>query len=215
MNPVIDKIRKLLRLGRCAAATPAEAAAAMAKAMQLAAEHGVDLDKIRDDAGGGSSVTHRTTAAMFGPAERNAASLVKRHFNVDALFSSSRGKRVVHFIGYPESCDLAIYCFVFLVRSAKSAWRQRTNKRLRNREAFIYGFFLAIDELMPPKFHQPGLVASFTAYRDEVLLQGSKLITRQIAPKSIPTRSLTSGYMAGKRNGINNSIRGTDNPLIS
>ena len=213
MNPILDKIRKLLRLSKCAKATPNEAAVALAKAMRLAAENGIELDKVStDDAD--AHVTHRTTPAPFGVAERNASSLVKRHFNVDVLFSKRGGKAVVHFIGYPETCDLAIYVFVYLVRCSRNAWKNRHNKRLRNRESFIYGFFLAIDKLMPPKFHQPGLMPSFKSYTEEVLLQGCKLITRPIAPKSTPVKSLTAGFRSGMNNGINNAIRGTDKPLI-
>jgi len=213
MNPILEKIKKLLRLSRDSAASANEAAIALAKAMLLASEHGIDLDKVSTD-DTDNTVTHRTTGALFGAAERNAASLVKRHFNVDALFSKRTGKAVVHFIGYPETCDLAIYVFVYLVRCAKSAWKKRENRRLKNRAAFIYGYFLSIDELMPKKFHQPGLVPSFVSYRDAVLLQGSKLITRNIAPKSTPIKSLTAGYKAGQKTGINNAIRGTDKPLI-
>lgn len=213
MNPALEKIRKLLRLSRDAKATANEAAVALAKAMQLAAENGIDLDKVStDDAD--ASVTHRTTSAVFGVAERNASSLIKRHFNVDALFSKRGGKAVVHFIGYPETCDLAIYVFVYLVRCARNAWKTRPNKRLRNRESFIYGFFLAINELMPPKFHQPGLVPSFKSYTEEVLLQGAKLITKRVAPKSAPIKALAAGFRAGQSNGINNAIRGTEKNLI-
>jgi hypothetical protein len=183
--------------------------------MQLAAEHGIDLDKVSTD-DGRSPVTHRTTAARFGLAERNASSLVKKHFNVDALFSNRTGKPVIHFIGFTEQCDLAIYVFVYLVRCAKSAWRNRSNKRLKNRDAFIFGFMIAIDDLMPPRFHQPGIVPAFKAYTEAVLLSpGSKLTTRPCAPKNTPVKSLTAGWLAGKRNGINPAIRGTDKPLIA
>lgn len=214
MNPIIDKIRKLLRLNRCSKATPNEAAVALSKAMQLPAEHGIDLDKVSTE-DTDATVTHRTTPAVFGAAERNASSLVKRHFNVDALFSNRTGKVVIHFIGYPETCDLAIYVFVYLVRCARNAWKNRPNKRLKNRESFIYGFFIAIDELMPPKFHQPGLVPSFKAYTEEVLLTGGKLTSRSVAPKSLPLKALTAGWMAGKNNGIHNAIRGTEQNLIA
>jgi hypothetical protein len=214
MNPILDKIRKLLRLSKCSKATANEAAVALAKAMQLAAEHGIDLAKVSTEESD-SSVTHRTTPAPFGVAERNASSLVKRHFNVDALFSSSSGKKVVHFIGYPETCDLAIYVFVYLVRCAKSAWKNRSNKHLKNRESYIYGFFLAIDELMPPTFHQPGLVPSFQTYTEHVLLSGRKIITKPVAPKSTTIKALTSGFLAGQKNGIHNSVRNTDNHLIN
>lgn len=46
MNPIIDKIQKLLRLAKCSAATPAEAAAALEKAIQLAMQHGIDIAKL-------------------------------------------------------------------------------------------------------------------------------------------------------------------------
>jgi hypothetical protein len=182
--------------------------------MQLAAEHGIDLAKVSTEESD-SSVTHRTTPATFGVAERNASSLVKRHFNVDALFSTKSGKRVVHFIGYPETCDLAIYVFVYLVRCAKSAWKNRTNKRLKNRESFIFGFFLAIEELMPPTFHQPGLVPSFQSYTEQVLVSGRKIITKPVAPKSTTIKALSSGWIAGQKNGIHAPIRGTTTPLLS
>lgn len=214
MNPALEKIRKLLRLSRDSKATPNEAAVALAKAMQLAAEHGIDLDQVTTDESP-STVTHRTTAAVFGVAERNASSLIKKHFNVDALFSNKSGKAVIHFIGYPETCDLAIYVFVYLVRCARHAWKNRANKRLRNRSSFIFGFFLAIDQLMPPKFHQAGLIPAFKTYTEEVLLCGAKVITRRVAPKSTPVKSLTAGFLAGKQNGIYAPIRGTSQPLIS
>lgn len=213
MNPALDKIRKLLRLARDKSASPAEAAAALAKAIQIANDSGIDLDKVSTE-DNAHTITHRTTNAAFGDAEINAANTVRKHFNVAALFSSLHGKKVVHFYGYPEACDLSIYVFVYLVRCAKSAWKNRANKRLKNRSAFILGFFCGIEAHMPPKFHQPGLLPSFQAYRDEVLLSGGKLITRNLAPKKLPIKSLTAGYQAGKSNGINNAIRGTDKPLI-
>lgn len=214
MNPSLEKIKKLLRLARDKSATPAEAAAAFAKAMEIAADAGIDLAKVSTD-DNASSVTHRTTSALFGDAERLASNLIRKHFNVDALFSTQKQKRVIHFYGFPEACDLAIYVFVYLVRCAKSAWKHRANKRLKKRSSFIFGFFLGIEQQLPTKFHQPGLVPAFQAYRDEVLLQGSKIITRSIAPKSSAIKSLTAGYMAGQKSKINNAIRGTNQPLIS
>jgi hypothetical protein len=213
MNPTLEKIKKLLRLARDNSATPAEAAAALAKAIAMATESGIDLDKVSTD-DNSQSLTHRTVKSCFGDAERNAAHTVRKHFNVEALFYSNGKKRVVHFYGFPEACDLSIYVFVYLVRASKSAWKNRANKRLKNRSAFIMGFFFGIDEHFPEKFHQDGLLPSFQAYRDEVLLSGGKLITRQIAPKTISVKSLSAGWKAGKNKGINNAIRGTDKPLI-
>lgn len=215
MNPALEKIKKLLRLSRDKSASPAEAAAALRKAMEIAVAAGIDLAKVSTDERD-NSVTHKTTPAPFGAAEIHAATLIKRHFNVDSLFAVRSGKRVVHLYGYAETCDLAVYVFVYLVRAAKKAWTNRDNKRLKNRKAFIFGFMMGIDELMPPKFHQPGVIPSFKAYRDEVLLSGGgELITRSAKPKKTPSRAVYAGYRAGKNTGINNAIRGTDKPLIS
>ena len=213
MNPALEKIKKLLRLARDKSATPTEAATALQMAMRIAAASGIDLNKVSTDETS-QNLTHRTTNATFGEAERNASLIVRKHFNVEALFSSVNGKKVVHFYGYAEACDLAIYVFVYLVRCAKAAWNNRVNRRLKNRPAFIIGFFCAIDEMIPEKFHQPGLMPAFQAYRDEVLLRGGKLITKTLDAKTLPAKSLTAGYKAGQQQSINQAIRGTDKPLI-
>jgi len=213
MNANIEKIKKLLRLARDKSASPAEAATAMSKALEMAATAGIDLSKVPTDAHS-SSLTHRTTKAPWGSAERHAAVLVCKHFSVQALFSEIDGRKVVHFYGRVDACDLAIYVFVYIVRCARTAWKNRANKRLKNRASFIYGFFLGIDELLPAKFHQPGLLPAFKAYRDEFLLRGEKLVNKTITLKKAPVKALSAGYHAGRKTSIHQAIRG-NNPLLS
>lgn len=214
MSPIIDKIRKLLRLGKDGAATAAEAAAALAKAIQLAAEHGIDLSKIPDDTGLNGGLGHVTQPSQAGLPHRLASSLVKRHFGVDALFDSSDRKAVIHFIGLPENCDLAIYCYVFLVRSMRIAWRKRENRRLRDRESFLRGYASAIDSLMPATFHRPGLVLSAQQYIEGVILAGRhgvKIKTVRASSKhKLSDAAYRNGYREGQRGGIRNAIRGTE-----
>lgn len=216
MNPIIDKIRKLLRLGRDSAASPAEAASAMAKALQLAAEHGIDLGKLPADDGKGGGMTHQTENSTKGMAQHQASRLVKRHFGVQTLFDSTGLKPVVHFIGLEENCHLARYCYVFLVRSMNTAWRKRANRRLRDREAFIRGYAVAIDRAMPAVFHQPGLVLSSDSYIERVFMSpGTKITEFGGKAAKLSDAAFREGFVTGTDAGIHNAIRGTDKPLIA
>ena len=128
------------------AASSAEAATAMRKAMELAAEHGIDLTAIPPDDPEHGGMTHASETSQAGPAHRKAAALVRRHFGVDTLFDSTGEKPVIHFIGFESNTQLALYCYTYLVRASRAAWRKRANKRredaLKARailEALIHG----------------------------------------------------------------------------
>lgn len=217
MNPIVDKIRKLLRLGRDGAATPAEAAAAMAKAMRMAAEHGIDLSQMPPDDPERGGMTHATEPSQAGLPHRLASQLVKRHFNVATLFDSTGRKPAIHFIGHEENCQLASYCYVYLVRSMRAAWRNRENRRLRNRDAFLRGYAAAIDSLMPETFHREGLILSADRYIETVILAGKagvKIADMKPVKSSLSDSAFRHGYRAGKAGGIRNAIRGTTQPLL-
>ena len=146
MNPAFAKIKKLLRMAKDRAASSAEAATAMRKAMELAAEHGIDLTAIPPDDPEHGGMTHASETSQAGPAHRKAAALVRRHFGVDPLFDSTGEKPVIHFIGFESNTQLALYCYTYLVRASRAAWRKRANKRredaLKARailEALIHG----------------------------------------------------------------------------
>lgn len=212
-SPLIDKIKKLLRLAKDGAATPAEAATALAKALAMAAENGIDLSKIPDDSTSGSGMSHATEPSQAGLPHRLAARLVSRHFGVEAIFDSTGKKPVIHFIGIDENCHLAIYCYVYLVRSMRTAWRKRTNRRLRDRESFLRGFTAAIDNQMPAVFHRPGLVLSTKAYIEGVILAGKTGVTikeTQSKPKKLNAASAIEGGIAGRKAGIRNALRGSE-----
>lgn len=214
MNPIIDKIRKLLRLGKDSAATPHEAALALAKAIKLAAENGIDLSQIPDDTGSHGGITHRTELSQAGLPHRLASKMVKRHFSVETLFDSTGKKPVIHFIGLSNNCDLAIYVYVFLVRSMRTAWRKRKNRRLRDRDSFLRGYCAAIDSLMPATFHQPGLILSADKYIETIIFAGRTGIKMSSigtnSKKKLSTKAFYNGYIEGEKTGINNALRGSD-----
>lgn len=216
-NAIIDRIKKLLRLGRCKGATVAEAALALQKAQELAAEHGIDLGALPPDQDGVGGMSHSTEKSTKGPAQLRTSALVKQHFNVETLYDSTGKKSVVHFIGVETNCQIAAYVYVYVVRSANSAWKNRANKRLRDRRSFVTGFVAAIDAMMPKKFHQPGLVVSAERYVQGVIIAGRKGIKiHEVngSKKPLADRAFQDGYIEGTGAGINNALRGTESPLI-
>lgn len=218
MTPIIEKLKKLLRLAKNHAATAEEAATAMRKALALAGEHGIDLSAIPPDDPEHGGMTHTTEPSQGGPAHRRAASLVMRHFGVETLFDSTGKKPVIHFIGFETNTQLALYCYIYLVRASRAAWRNRSNRRLRDRESFLRGYFRAIDQMMPAVFHQPGLVLSTANYVQGVIVAGrSNVVISQNkrAEKPISESAYMHGHMAGQNDGIRNAVRGTDKPLIA
>jgi hypothetical protein len=216
----IEKIKKLLRLAKCQSATPAEAATALAKALQIAAENGINPSTVETAENAmASGMSHTTEPSQAGPAHLLASRLVKRHFAVTTLFDSTGPKALIHFIGIESNCQLAQYCYVYLVRASRAAWRKRTNRRLRKREAFLEGYFHAIDRMMPAVFHRPGLIlAASEEYVANVILAGKTGIVRktiQPKPADLSPAAFFGGLQAGKSAGIRNAVPGTDKPLIA
>jgi len=217
MNPIIDRIKKLLRLGRNGAATMAEAAAALKKAQELAAAHGIDLGAIPADVEGHGGMTHVTEKSQAGLPHRLASGIVKHHFGVDTLFDSTGAKPVIHFIGCETNCQIAVYVYVYLVRAMRAAWRNRTNRRLRDRDSFLRGFASGVESMIPAKFHRAGLVLCTERYVAGVILAGknAKISTIRAGGKNKPSeRAFFHGYRDGKNTGIHNAVRGTNTELL-
>jgi Protein of unknown function (DUF2786) len=210
MNPIIERIKKLLRLGKDNAATPAEAAAALAKALQLAAENGLNLEDIPADSDSGI-LSHETIKSQAGPAHKLASGIVRRHFGVATLFDSSAAGHTIHFIGLPDQTALASYVYQYLVRTMRSAWRTRANKRLRDRDSFLSGFASAINSLMPAAFHRPGLILCAETYIKEVIIGDSRAkISTLKGPQAKSDKAFSHGHRAGLKAGIRNAIHGTE-----
>lgn len=85
MSADLERIKKLLRLGKDASATPAEAALALKRAAEIAHKAGLRVDDIDiDDAP--SHVGHASCQCVaIGLAERLAANLVAHQFNVQPV----------------------------------------------------------------------------------------------------------------------------------
>ena len=215
MNPIIDKIKKLLRLGKDQAASAAEAAAALAKAQELAAANGISLTEIPDDSEESSALSHVTTPSQAGLPHKLASRLIKRHFGVDTLFDSTGRKAVIHIVGTPLQAQLATYVYTYLVRALRQSWKRRNNRRLRDRESYLRGFAAAISNQLPEVFPQTGLVLSTEHYiQSNLLAPGERIVTLPNSKKSLADASFHHGFMAGADAGIRNAMAFNPTPEL-
>jgi hypothetical protein len=149
MSEHLDKIKKLLRLSK--SSNSHEAELALARAMELALKHGVDLADLANDAEVGG-VVHRwfPMKARLAREWKLALGIAANHFEVDPCID--RRRRQVVFVGREDAVTVADYIVTFLVRESrrlcasyaigeKVARRKITTGK---RAAFITGFFVAV-----------------------------------------------------------------------
>lgn len=145
----IEKIKKLLRMKR--GGTPGEIENALAMAAKIAREHDIDLAGVDPDEEK-QKIGHEDE--IFGlkiPLEaKHAANICVRFFNVEICITPAirlwwmKRKGKVTFVGTAWDIQVARYVFVFLQRHFRYAWTHRQNRRLRNRDAFLFGMALGI-----------------------------------------------------------------------
>lgn len=205
----LDIIKKLLRLARDRAATPAEAAAALSKAAEIAGRHGIDHGSIPvdgDSASPGSGpVSHATVKTDKGPAARMAVSLIETQFGVRAIFA---GPELV-IVGPGSLVHVAAYAHTYIRRSMAAAWRKRPDKRVKCRRAFLAGYAGAIERDMPDAFRNNSLISqeSFDNYLQTVLWPGENLRISNVPQRNSKKWNRNAAF-AGYRAGQKNSIRG-------
>jgi hypothetical protein len=155
IDPIIEKIKKLLRMKR--GGTPGEIENALAMAAELARKHGIDLNSVNpDDESKSETITHfEEVLKLRLPLEAKfAAAILVNFFNVQICHMHGGTHREGYikykfnhsmiFIGTDWDIQVARYVFVFLQRHFRYSWNHRQNKRLKNREAFLHGMFLGL-----------------------------------------------------------------------
>jgi len=146
-DSITEKIRKLLRLAKSPNA--AEADAALAKAMELAARHQVDASELADDDEVSKFVTRYFTCGgrRLSREWREALALVREFFNVTTCIMTGLGK--VAFVGTETDVQIADYVTSFVVqrcRAELSTFTKKEKHRRRRmsknkRASFITAFF--------------------------------------------------------------------------
>jgi hypothetical protein len=220
-DAIIEKIKKLLRMKR--GGTAGEIENALAMAAKLARDHGIDLAGVNPDETVSEVITHvEEVLKLKLPSEAKFASaILVNFFNVQICHKvgkASYGIRYkIVFVGTAWECEVASYMFIFLQRCFRSAWKDRKNKRLKNREAFMHGMFLGLaaklEESKPKIEPGVGLVAVNRAFqlRNEYL---AKLIPNAQDKKidaddSDAWSAKHAGIIAGRETEIRKGVNGS------
>jgi DNA-binding PucR family transcriptional regulator len=152
-SELLERIKKLLRLSE--SENPHEAALAMARAMELADRHNLDLSSLDTD-DDVAHIIHRwfPLGSRISDEMRLAVGIVQRYFNVSTCFDRAIAgikEASVIFVGSETDIVIADYVAHFLVESCRrSAKKFETtekserrimsrNKRINFRAGFFYG----------------------------------------------------------------------------
>lgn len=216
-NPIIEKIKKLLRMKR--GGTPDEIATALRLAQELAEKHGIDLNAVNpDEENHERPISHDSEIAGVRVSwESKYASLVCNQFLKVRVFQSvndARNKYVFTFVGEEWDIQIAIYVYRFLCGHFRREWKTRRG-RCRNRQAFMYGMYQGICqklfERQPLTEQQPGLirVERALARRNQYIQQHwGDLKSSSIEPDGDAAKAKWLGYQAGRATEIRSGVEG-------
>ncbi|MBX3736700.1 MAG: DUF2786 domain-containing protein [Candidatus Didemnitutus sp.] len=150
---IIEKIKKLLRLSR--SSNPHEAQLALTRALELAREHGIAVEKLNpDEQAKENVVTHRDTenCQRLSYDKEYAIRICAAFFRITPVLSNKIGTdrfgfpcvvKFTRFVGTASDVQIALYVYSFLVHHFAYCWRKHRG-RLRNRHAFVDGMFHGI-----------------------------------------------------------------------
>ena len=144
-KPIIERIRKLLRLDASRGASEAEAAAALKLAHRLMVKHAIEQADVDD-----RDRTMTTAVLVEGrrlPRElRRLAILVQGHFNVNAIECTRRADHKIELIGRQADVAVAEHVWIYLRRQCHELWlRHKAAHRSANRYSFWVGMIQTLD----------------------------------------------------------------------
>lgn len=214
-SEIIERIKKLLRLAR--SSNRHEAELAMARALELAAEHCVAIERLNaDECAKEKATTHRVSEALSRVTyDREFANeICCRFFGVTALENhfirmvDRRPRSAVRIIwvGTRSEIEIATYVAAFLTRHFAFCWN-RFGGRFRNRKAYVYGMYLGVarklDEEMP-KFRSSGTELVLAEQKAYIAAQLGEPDSVYISP---PDHRAHGAFIAGFRQGGQTQIR--------
>lgn len=224
MNPIVEKLKKLLRMKR--GGTPDEIATALRLAQELAEKHGVDLSQVNpdDDAPKSEQIGHSDPIASARiQCEVQFAGLVcEQFFNVKVFTRCVGGhhgnwKRVYRyamtFVGTDWEREVATHVLHFLVRHFRREWATKRG-RCRNREAFMWGMYCGLcaklRERQPPVVEaaqQAGIVLA-DRKRDYVAKHFGEMKSESVEPDGDAQAAKYAGWLAGRATEIRPAVTG-------
>ena len=212
---VLEKIRKLLRLGK--SANPHEASLAIARAFELARKHAIDLETVNLD----DEAIERFLVRIGGRLtfeRKRILSVINHFFRVEIVFSPPN----VAFIGRQTDIMIAQYVHDFLLRTLRDHLRnyKKTVRRklsLGRRKNFIQGWVYGVAFALTTAAEQMAVEDSrfaLVAVEDDPRVKAARaeFYPETYDIKSKPVRedrnSMSDGWCAGKRVDIRQPLAG-------
>lgn len=161
MTPaIIEKIKKLLRLGKDSAATQAEAELAIKRAFELASEYQIEIETISLEDDIRRIVSEEfPVQARLSFARKKILNLLVAFFNVNVIINRVRArcfpilKPTVTFIGKPVDIQIARYVYDYLHTTCATCLKtfcaaQRRRPARSTQESFIQGFVYGVSSTL-------------------------------------------------------------------
>ena len=228
MNPHVDLIKKLLRLGRDKAASPAEASQALNRAMDLIRKHDVDIATLDLDEDEERMVLERVEIGWrVSLAKHHALKILIGHFNVHVVLS----KPDAAILGTESDVAIAIYVFEFILGAcarATVAWAKKEKLARRKttgqkRLAFQQGWFYGLRDGLKPPGEATGILedsktAIVIAAREKRLKafvdeQFPELTTVTRKDPRLNRAAIYQGFLAGRETIIHKPLAGSGDQL--
>jgi hypothetical protein len=218
----IDKIKKLLRLSE--STNENESRAALAKALELANQHAIDLDDLRRDQAHQGGMAHRWVplGARISAETRMAYGIARDFYHVETCSSSAR--KAIVLVGREEAIEVAQYVVEFLVGACrrdlrvweanerKSKRKLTAGKRMGFKHGFMIGVRVTLAEAQERAENQTTNLAIVLA--DERTQRSSALgdivgETRLIKPPKMRRNNIAinAGYRNGRQLQINPAVK--------
>lgn len=214
-NNVIAKLRKLLALATNNTQKE-EMESAMAKAMQIAIEHNIDLSSITEEADKKQlNVIMKSVdcGKRFSVSHRFICWLLQDHFSVKAIYSGSRNQgRIMILVGTETDVEMAMFVYNFLTSRFMSLWHEYHRKMscpVKHREAYIWGLRDGLHEklnrlkqgLSPEQANPYAMVlrSKELAIRDAVEKAFPDLTSLKFKSKSVDASAYGKGKVDGEK----------------
>lgn len=213
-SPVIEKIKKLLRLSE--SSNPHEAELALQKANTLLREHHLNpISEVPND----EVIYHIKvlTESARVSAKDQAISEILSHFFVKPIFNHGRGIFRLEVFGLPHHIEMAEYLYEYLNQEIDSLWeatkKQYKLKGLKAKNSFIWGLcegFMAklkVQETTTSEIKQEILLFNHQVTTAFHQFYRSKQTAKLSGPGDSSSRNL--GRDAGSKLSINKPIKGS------
>lgn len=225
---IASLVQKLLRLAKCQGATPAEAANALARALELIDKHNIDIASLDLDQEAERLICDRIHIGQrMSLIKRLVSGVVRAYFNVRTCIDYPH----LAILGFEQDVAIAGYVFDYLVRAAtdavktyaaeeKSARRKVTS---RKKNSFIQGWIYGVSSNLGEKreaaiLEDSKLAIVLSTRKERVAAYFSEVFPRSVVVKhrqqSRNKKAIWRGFCKGQGVTIHQPLTGSTSAVL-